>query len=147
MNRRLFRKLLRLSRAEWTDLVLAQAALVRAQLVVRTRPMGQLLAPAPPVPSTATGSDPGTAAVERLALAVQRAAAHGLFRPTCLIQAIALQSMIRSRGFAGSSVRVGVRWQGGQFLAHAWVDFRGVALADHTVPVSTFNELDVAQLS
>jgi hypothetical protein len=147
MHRKLFRKLLGLSPAEWVDLVLAQAALVRAQLVVRTRPMGQLLAPAQPVPTAAAGSDPVTAAVQQLALAVRRAAAHGLFRPTCLIQAIALQHMIQSRGFSGSSVRVGVRWQDGHFLAHAWVDYRGVALAGDAVPVSTFNELDVAQLS
>jgi Transglutaminase-like superfamily len=141
MNRRLFRKLLGLSRAEWADLVRAQTALVRTQLVVRTRPLGQLLVSAQPALPTATVSVPVSAAVQRLARAVERVAAHGLFRPTCLVQAIALQGMLRARGFGGGSVRVGVRWQDGRFLAHAWVNYRGVVLADHASRVSAFDEL------
>jgi hypothetical protein len=105
------------------------------------------LVPAKSAPSPLSDGAPPTPVVQRLTLAVQRVAAYGLFRPTCLVQAIALQSMIQSRGFGGSSVRVGVRWQDGRFLAHAWVDYRGAVLADHVIPVSRFDTLDVAHPS
>jgi hypothetical protein len=147
MDRNQYRKLLGLSLPEWADLVRAQGALVRAQLLVRTRPLGQLLVPAKPAPRPTTNGTPPTPTVQRLALAVQRVAAYGLFRPTCLVQAIALQNMIRARGFEGSAVRVGVRWKEGRFQAHAWVDFGGAVLADHPIPVNRFDTLDVGQPS
>jgi len=141
VNRALLRKLIALPRSEWVDLLAAQAALLRTQLLVWTRPRGQLLVPSVGSAPAETGDREVAPAVRRLALAVERAAEHGLFRPACLVQAIALQRLIRSRGFAGSSVRVGVRWRNGQFLAHAWVDYRGTALADRAWHVSSFAEL------
>ena len=142
LNRALLRKLLGLSPAAWAELCSAQIALVHAQLLIWTRPRGALLvaspAPAPAVEMRDGGIAPEVA---RLALAVERAAEHGLFRPKCLAQAVALQRMLTSRGFAGSSVRVGIRLGQGRFLAHAWVEYRGTVLADRAWRVSKFDEL------
>ena len=150
LNRVLLRKLLGLSPAAWAELWLAQYALIRAQILIWTRPRGELLVPSVSAPLPVTSDRAVAPAVRRLALAVGRAAEHGLFRPTCLVQAVALQRMITSRGFTGSSVRVGIRVLEGRFLAHAWVDYRGAVLGDGAWEVSRFDELasmDVMQPS
>jgi hypothetical protein len=77
-----------------------------------------------------------------LAVAVSRAAEHGLFRPFCLVRAIALQTMLAARGIRGSVVRVGVRNQEGRFTAHAWVVWRDEVLGDRADHVATFTEVD-----
>lgn len=149
LNRPLLRKLLGLSPGAWADLWSAQLALIRARILLRTRPRGELLGPSSASTPVSETSDTVVASqVGRLALAVERAAEHGLFRPTCLVQAVALQRMLTSRGFAGSSVRVGVQLHQGRFLAHAWVDYRGSVLADRTWRVRRFDQLasmDVVQ--
>jgi hypothetical protein len=140
MKRGLFRRLLGLSPGAWAELCAAQHALIRAQIVVWTRRRGALLASAAPLPEADTSDRSVPPKVWRMALAVERAAEHGLFRPTCLVQAIALQQMLTSRGFAGSSVRVGIRMQV-RFIAHAWVEYRGAVLADRASWLSPFSEL------
>ena len=150
LNRGLLRKLLRLSPVAWAELWSAQLALIRAQVIVWTRPRGQLLVPSAPARAVEPAGCGVPPQVSRLALATERAAEYGVFRPTCLVQAIALQRMLSSRGFAGSSVRVGVRLRQGRFLAHAWVDYRGSTLGDREWRVSGFDELarmDVIQPS
>jgi hypothetical protein len=79
--------------------------------------------------------------VRRTALAIARASEHGLFRPTCLVRAVALQQMLQRRGFPGSSLHVGVRQRNTTFLAHAWVEYRGAVLADEEWHVRRFQEL------
>ena len=149
LNHPLLRKLLALSPGAWVDLCSAQLALIRARILIRTRPRGELLGPSSAsTPLPETGHTIVAPQVARLALAVERAAEHGLFRPTCLVQAVALQRMLTSRGFAGSSVRVGVQLRQGRFLAHAWVDYRGSVLGDRTWRVKRFDQLasmDVVQ--
>lgn len=140
LKRGLVRKLLGVSPAAWGELCTAQYALIRAQIVVWTRRRGALLAPSVPIAGSETSDRSVPPKVWRMALAVERAAEHGLFRPTCLIQAIALQHMLTSRGFAGSSVRVGIRMQV-RFIAHAWVEYRGAVLADRAWRVNRFAEL------
>ena len=126
--------------SEWADLLAAQAALLRAQLLVWTRPRGWLLAPARPVAVETAGRDVAPT-VRRLALAVERAAEHGLFRPSCLVRAVAVHRMLESHGFTGSGIRVGVRQESGRFLAHAWVDYQGHVLADREWRVKKFADL------
>lgn len=138
----MLRKLLRLTPAAWADLCVAQLALIHARILLLTRRRGELLGPSSSVsPAAQTAESVVAPQVGQLALAVERAAEHGLFRPTCLVQAIALQRMLTSRGYAGSSVRVGVHLQQGRFLAHAWVDYRGAVLADRTWRVNRFDQL------
>jgi hypothetical protein len=77
-----------------------------------------------------------------VALAVSRAAEHGVFRPYCLVRAIALQDQLIANGIHGSAVRVGVRREKGQFSAHAWIVWRDEILGDHPENVARFTEVD-----
>lgn len=126
---------------DWVDLIAGQGALLRAQLLVWTRPRGLLLAPAQPPPTVEPGDRDVEPMVRRLALAVERAADHGLFRPSCLVRAVALQRLLEAHGFVGSWIRVGIRREGGRFWAHAWVNYAGHVLADQEWRVKRFDEL------
>ena len=74
----------------------------------------------------------------RIALAVNRAATFGLFRPRCLVRSRALRRMLDEAGVEGAQVRVGVQLQQGRFLAHAWVEYDGVVVGDDPVAVARF---------
>lgn len=144
MTLALFGKLRALSPADWREMLAAQAALLRAQLEVWARPRGALpIRAALLVPETAAREQMNDPVVTRISRALGRAARYGVFRPTCLVRALALQRMLRRRGFPDSSVRVGVRRPsgGGALLAHAWVEYRGAVLADEEWRVRQFEEL------
>lgn len=134
-------------RREWVDLLAAQGALLRAQLLVWTRPRGRLLTPAERPALADTGGRDVAPTLRRLALAVERVAEKGLFRPSCLVRAVAVQRMLESHGFGGSWIRVGVRREGGRFLAHAWVDYKGHLLADQEWRIRKFAELAPVELT
>jgi hypothetical protein len=138
-RRTLVRKLIGLTVTEWVELVQAQAALLGAQLLVWTRPTGKL------VSSSAPGAVPPSGSLDprayRLALAVSRVAEHGIFRPLCLVRAVALNHMLEARQIHGSRIRIGVRHVGGRFLAHAWVEYGDVVLGDVESHVSRFAQL------
>jgi hypothetical protein len=127
--------------SQWVDLLAAQAALLYAQILLWTRPAGRLLvrSDGAAVATRAGGAVPDR--VRRLALAVERAADYGLFRPSCLVRAVAVHRMLESHGFVGSWIRIGVRREGGRFWAHAWVDYQGHVLADQEWRVKKFAEL------
>lgn len=140
---RLLSKLLRLAPSERADLVVAQGALVAAWLRVATRPRGRLVgAPAAASDHDAPVPDEQSLARARaLALAVTRAASHGLFRPQCLVRAVALKQLLDARGLDGSRVQIGVRTQRGMFAAHAWVEYGTEILGDRAEHVRTFAPL------
>jgi hypothetical protein len=121
------------------DLVAAHRALWRARARLRREPVGTLtmrdIAPAAPV-----SGDPRRAAA--LADAVVTAATHGLFRPLCLAQSLALQDLLTRHGIAGSEIRVGVRHRDGRLAAHAWVRWGEQVLGDDPDHVATFTEVD-----
>jgi hypothetical protein len=137
-------KLLRLSGREYADLVMAQLALCVAQLRVWARPRGRLVVATSPAPAPAAGS--GDAVAARLARAVSRAARFGLFRPQCLVRAVALNQMLEARGIRGSQIRIGVRWLDGQFQAHAWVEYEGRVLGDREDFVTAYSPLTDVRL-
>lgn len=60
---------------------------------------------------------------------VQGAAAWSLHHPTCLHRSLTLWWLLGRQGIA-SELRIGVRKEQGQFEAHAWVEYKGVALND-----------------
>ena len=135
MYARIAGKLARLSPREWRELFEAQWALVVAQSMLRTRPMGTLATPA------SAGGDADAARLpeaRRLALALVRAARFGVFRPQCLVRSLALSRMLTAHGIAGGLIRVGVRRKDGEFLAHAWVEFAGETLGDADEHVGSF---------
>jgi hypothetical protein len=59
------------------------------------------------------------------ALALKRGGYHG----TCLTRSLALVWLLRGQGLAGE-LRIGVRREAGEFLAHAWVEHGGTPLND-----------------
>jgi hypothetical protein len=84
---------------------------------------------------------PATNQVEdarRIALAVNRAATFGVFRPKCLVRSRALRKMLDAAGIAGAQVRVGVQLTDGRFRAHAWVEYAGEVVGDDPAAVARF---------
>lgn len=132
-------KLLSLGGRGWYDLLTAQVALLRAQRRLKREPTGSFV--------TRRRDDSGPAVgdarrARELAKAVERTANHGLFRPFCLVRAIAIQDLLERHGIEGSSIRIGVRRVGTEFNAHAWVRWGGETLGDRAEHVATFTEVD-----
>lgn len=135
-------KLSRLEPTGLLELVQAQLLLIWAWLLVRLVPRGRLLRGrqiGPTAGCAAVGSIEAEVA-RRLALAVSRAAEHGLFRPTCLVRALAIERFLRVRGIDSGRVRVGVRMggRGSGFGAHAWVELGDLILGDEEWHVRSF---------
>jgi len=126
--RELPRRLARLRARDFRDFARAQVAVLVAHWLVWRRPTGKLLAHGPvmqqmPEPAKAVPPE-----VERLMRAVNRASTYGLTRPLCLARSVALMRLLEADGFTGGVLRIGVRWEGGAFIAHAWVDYQGMIL-------------------
>lgn len=136
---RVIRRLFNLTPRESADLVAAQWSLLAALWTVRRRPRGELLRPLPP--GTSSGAAPDDARLERLAIAVDRVARFGLFRPTCLVRAVALERQIRNANAGTAVVRVGVAQSAGQLLAHAWIELEGRVVGDEPARVRRFTPL------
>jgi len=60
---------------------------------------------------------------------VQVAARHGLYRPTCLPQSLALWWLLRRHGIE-ANLRIGVKSVDSGLEAHAWVELQGQPLND-----------------
>jgi len=114
---------------------------------MRLLPKGRLIRPTEP----RTGGEGDLERLEELATAVERASSHGVFTPTCLQRAVALERLIErlpapQRG--GAVVRVGVRPDDGKLLAHAWIVVGDRVVGDSPsrvarfVPLQDFTALD-----
>lgn len=142
---RIASKLRTLTWQDWRDLVRAQLALVRAQREMRSVPIGELVRDevAPRAASTAERGDDA----RRIALAVNRAARFGIFRPQCLVRSRALRLLLDRAGVVGAQVRVGVQLSDGRFLAHAWVEYGGQVVGDDPAYVARFNPMTDLQVA
>lgn len=132
--------------ADWRYLAEGQAALLWAQALVWLRPQGELTGTrghaGADTPARAEPTPARLALGRRLALGVTRAAAYGVFRPLCLVRAVALNALLERHGILGSEVRVGVKRVAGKFEAHAWVVYAGEVLGDQEGHVRGFAELE-----
>ena len=142
---KLLHKLASLSPREWVDLLQGQVALLTAQVLVWTRPTGRLVSQAGSADGP-TSSMPtvGPALMDRaqqLGLAVSRAGDYGVFRPLCLVRAVAVHGMLERHHMHGSRIRIGVRMRRGRFGAHAWVEYGGRVIGDNIEHVESFAEL------
>jgi hypothetical protein len=135
----LARRLFNLTPREFVDLVLAQYWLLAALWTVRRRPRGELLRPVSEAPPANGSRD--DARLERLAVAVDRVARFGLFRPTCLVRALALESQIRRAKAGPAVVRVGVTQVAGELYAHAWIELEGRVIGDEVSHIRRFTPL------
>lgn len=121
------------------DLVAAQVALLRARRRLKREPIGNLTERRQLSVGPASGDE---ARAEQLARAVQLAASWGLFRPFCLVRAVALEELLLRDGITGGDIRIGVRRKEGVFAAHAWIRWRDRVLGDEPEHVATFTEVD-----
>lgn len=125
----------------------AQVALLRAQREMRSLPTGRLVHEE--TVSKGRYASDRTDDARRIALAINRAAVYGVFRPKCLVRSRALRQLLAGAGIEGAEVRVGVQLSKGRFLAHAWVEYAGQVVGDDPAYVARFNpmtELQVAAL-
>lgn len=83
----------------------------------------------------------------RIALAVNRAASFGLFRPKCLARSMALRRLLNEAGIEGADVRVGVQVRHGRFIAHAWVEYAGEVVGDDPESVARYAPLTGMQVA
>lgn len=139
-------------RRKLADRIAAQFALLRARRVLASAPIGALTerrrADRAAADATRSLGARWAQAQEQapraraIADAVRWTAAHGLFRPFCLVQSLAIQDLLRAAGIEGSEIRVGVRRDGSALKAHAWVRWHGEVLGDDPAYVSGFTEVD-----
>ncbi len=119
----------------------AQWSLLRARVSLLLTPRGRLLAS---VPAGTAGSAPAgdaMARARRVALAVDRAAAYGLFRPTCLVRAIALERLLTREGVVGAVVRIGARRRAERPEMHAWIEVGGIVIGERPDVAVAFTPL------
>ena len=133
------RRVFSLPAREFGELLLAQAYLLVALGKVRWRPKGTLLRPVDGLADADHGAVESRLAP--LVVAVDRAGRYGLFRPTCLVRAIALEQMIVKAGAGPAVVRVGVLTGPDRFLAHAWIEREGRVIGDEPARVAMFTPL------
>lgn len=98
--------------------------------------------PQPPMPSYPS-IGPTITELRGLARLVNIAATHGPIRAACLVRSLALWWLLRRRGI-GSELRIGVRKNGGEFAAHAWVEYAGTVINDSPESIQRFAAFDAA---
>lgn len=136
------RKLAALDRRALLDLIAAQGALLAAEWQMRTRPIGSLTRRERGDVESRAPRPEDRPRAEAIATAVRRAADHGVFRPFCLVRAMALRTLLERAGIPGSEIRIGVRRRDGVFAAHAWIRWDNRVLGDIPAHVATFTEVD-----
>ena len=142
-------RLVALPPSDWADLLRAQWALIVARFALVVRPAGDWLRPRRATSPHAAGTrEPDASCVERQVVAIDRAATWGLFTPTCLVRAAALERMLVSCGSQTAVLRVGVFRSAHTFLAHAWIEVDGRVVGDSAAHVQQFTPLqDFSALS
>ena len=122
-------------------------ALLRAQAMCWLRPTGELVCLTAPAYGVTRLTSEEWGACHRVALAMDRAARYGLFRPPCLWRALALSRMLARRGFITHRIRIGVRKENEGFTAHAWVELGDSVVGDTTANTGAYTRLTDVSLN
>jgi len=138
---RVLARLARLSVGEVVWIGRAQWQLLRARRSLLVAPRGRLLKAVSRPGAGMPPTDDGAARAGRVALAVDRAAEYGLFRPTCLVRSIALDRLLEREGIEGAVVRIGARRRGGAAQMHAWIEIGGTVIGERLEHTNTFTPL------
>lgn len=136
-----------LSGADWWRMWLGQVALLRALRDVRDRPQGELTRKDADAGALLSVTASERARARLVVLGVTRAAAYGMFTPTCLVKSMAITGRLKDAGIAGAVLRVGVARRKGQFVAHAWVELGGEVIGDDASAVERYEPLDGLQVT
>lgn len=115
-----------LSRRERRMLVQALIRLPVAAMRVRFD-SGTVLRSQPPILAGPAGDEP--AVIREAARMVNAAARYAPMPATCLPKSIVLQQLLRREGIE-TALRIGVRKSDGALDGHAWLEYRGVPVAD-----------------
>jgi hypothetical protein len=83
-----------------------------------------------PEPRGRALSDADWRVARRCAYWIDVAARHHVAHPRCLQRSLALHHWLQQQGLP-SALRIGVRKEGAELKAHAWVELGGVAVNDH----------------
>src|SRR5262245_23875419 len=121
------RRFLALPRSERRRLLRAARRLLAIDLALRTRGFARVAAGLDRRP--AGESQNGEKAVEPWVRAIDVAARHHLYPMRCLTRALALRSCLRDEGVE-AELRFGVRKEGPELAAHAWLELGGMPLGD-----------------
>ncbi|TNC71485.1 lasso peptide biosynthesis B2 protein [Rubellimicrobium roseum] len=118
-------RLLSLGPRQWVDLLRALTELAKARWSIRYHSTQDLIRLARHRnPASSIADDAAASFVRRVACAIPRVAARVPWRADCLVQAVAAQSWLASKGIA-SDLHIGVRQnRGAGFEAHAWLHYR-----------------------
>jgi hypothetical protein len=127
-----WQKFMELSKSEQRLLVMALAVLPLIGLGLRWlgfRRLQALLSHGPLKKLQGVSQENRFRVAQAQARLVQIAASHGLYRPTCLPQSLALWWLLRCQGIE-TDLRVGVNPVAKGLEAHAWVELQGRPLND-----------------
>jgi hypothetical protein len=136
------KKFLELSRREQGLFLAALVLLPAAALRLRVFGVARDPRAAPAAPRRGQADD--TRRVHETARMVAAAAHYGLYRASCLPRSIVLQWLLERQGIE-SDLRIGVRKDGEQLAAHAWVEFDGVPLIDSAAVHDRFAAFDTGE--
>ena len=108
---------------------LLMQALIRLPVVaMRVRlDGGRVLRHQPSIPDGPASDEP--AVIREAARMVNAAARYTPISATCLPKSIVLQQLLRREGIE-TALRIGVRKTGAALDGHAWLEYRGVPVAD-----------------
>lgn len=129
----MLKSLRRFSALEWTAQTLFLRALVMLPLVGLSLKLRGFEATRSTLRKTLSHAKPSSDSdslnkqIGLTAHMVNAADRHGLVHPSCLVKSLTLWCLLGRQGIP-SELRVGVRKEGGQFEAHAWVEREGTAL-------------------
>lgn len=96
----------------------------------------------PPAIAPSDNASEMSAIAQRIARLVAIASRHGPYRATCLRQSLALWWLLRRRGM-GVELRIGVRKDGPELRAHAWVEHEGRPLGQPIPDYTPFTDLQI----
>jgi hypothetical protein len=118
-----------LERREWGIFIQAWFWLLGFDLLLRTRPYPrvQQWVDGKGKEQQAVPSVQAWEIIRRSQRFVLLAARYHLYRMTCLRQALTLKRMLGVKGIP-TELRFGARKTGGQFLAHAWLEYEGQSI-------------------
>ena len=129
------RRVAALTRPEWRVLADGAIAAARIELGLRTRPLARVIAWAESRP---VASGAGAVAAHRLSVLSSWPYRAVGWTPSCLRRSLVLTALLRQRG-QPAVLCVGVRRDGAQIRAHAWVECSGEAFDATAEP---FERLD-----
>lgn len=136
---RTFHKASRLSLFDWWLLVLATLYLARAAVLLRSCPISNVVNLSAPKIQMAGKRRKGAGSATRIGWAISLSAKVVPWKTNCLVQAVAASLLLRRYG-CEPQIRIGVRKDGPELAAHAWVDCNGTTIVggrgDEFTPMS-----------